>query len=148
MGIYYAKSTNGFYVSDVHGDAMPGDAKEVIDSEYLRLIELQADGCKIVPDDAGNPIAVECEKHDSPSVCTPAQGLIALFALKQITEDYVLEAVAQIPDPVQQYTARIGYQRATTWERNSPAMAVMATLLQLSDDDLDELFSFAVTVQV
>ena len=85
---------------------------------------------------------------DAPQQCTPAQGLVALFALKQITEDHVLDAIAQIPDPVQHYTAKIGYQRATTWERNSPTMQTMAQLLQLSDEDLDELFSYAVTVQV
>lgn len=84
----------------------------------------------------------------APTSCTPAQGLVALFALKQITEEHVLEAIAQIPDPVQQYTARIGYQHATVWERGSPTMTAMARLLQLSSEDLDELFAYAVTVQV
>lgn len=84
----------------------------------------------------------------APKTCTPAQGLVALFALKNITEDNVLAAIDQIPDPVQQYTAKIGYQRATTWERNSPTMQAMAGLLQLTEDDLDALFSYAVTVQV
>ena len=83
-----------------------------------------------------------------PSACTPAQGLVALFALKNITEDNVLAAIGQIPDPVQQYTARIGYQRATVWERNSPTMQVMAQLLQLSAQDLDALFAYAVEVRV
>ena len=83
-----------------------------------------------------------------PTRCTPAQGLVALFALKNITEDNVLAAISQIPDPVQQYTAKIGYQRATTWERNSPTMQAMAQLLQLSAQDLDALFTYAVEVQV
>ena len=83
-----------------------------------------------------------------PQSCTPAQGLVALFALKNITEDNVLTAIDQIPDPVQQYTARIGYQRATVWERNSPTMQAMAQLLQLSGTDLDALFAYAVEVQV
>lgn len=84
----------------------------------------------------------------APQSCTPAQGLVALFALKSITEDDVLAAIGQIPDPVQQYTARIGYQHATTWERGSQTMLAMAQLLQLSETDLDELFSYAVNVQV
>ena len=92
--------------------------------------------------------APETMQPTVPKNCTPAQGLVALFALKQITEEHVLDAIAQIPDPVQQYTAKIGYQRATVWERNSPTMTAMAQLLQLSDEDLDELFSYAVTVQV
>ena len=84
----------------------------------------------------------------TPQSCSPAQGLVALFALKSITEDNVLTAIGQIPDPVQQYTARIGYQRATVWERGSPTMQAMAQLLQLSEEDLDALFAHAVTVQV
>lgn len=83
-----------------------------------------------------------------PSTCTPAQGLVALFALKNITEDKVLAAIAQIPDPVQQYAAKIGYQRATTWERGSPTMKSMAQLLQLSEGDLDALFTYAAGVNV
>ena len=97
------------------------------------------------------PIPSEPEPETVPVVprlCTPAQGLVALFALKQITEDDVLAAIARIPDDVQRYTARIGYQRTTTWERYSPTMQAMAQLLQLSETDLDELFAYAVNVQV
>lgn len=84
----------------------------------------------------------------APRVCSPAQGLVALFAIKRITEDDVLAKIASIPDEVQRYTVKIGYQRATTWERGSPAMQTMAQLLQLSDSDLDELFTYAKGVAV
>lgn len=83
-----------------------------------------------------------------PTSCTPAQGLIALYALKQITEQDIIDAIAQIPDPVQRYTATIGYQRATTWERGSATMATMAQLLGLTDADLDALFAYAAEVAV
>lgn len=99
------------------------------------------DGEKFAPPEDGEPA------RPSQS-CTPAQGLVALFALKQITEEDVLAAISQIPDPVAQYTARIGYQRATSWERGSPTMQAMAQLLQLSEADLDELFAYAAAVQV
>lgn len=88
---------------------------------------------------ARNPPAVSC---------TPAQGLIALYALKQVTEQDILDAIAQIEDPVQRYTATIGYQRATTWERGSATTAVLAELLSLTDEDLDELFVYAVGITV
>ncbi len=84
----------------------------------------------------------------APTACTPAQGLVALYAIKRITEEDVLAEIASIPDEVQRYTARIGYQRATTWERESQTMQTMAQLLQLSETDLDELFAYAVNVQV
>lgn len=105
----------------------------------------RVDGAWQIEEVAKPPESLPPEK---PTVCSPAQGLVALFALKKITEDDVLNAIASIPDEVQRYTARIGYQRTTTWERSSPTMQAMAQLLQLSESDLDELFAFAVNVQV
>lgn len=87
-------------------------------------------------------------RNPAPQSCTPAQGLIALYALKQITEQDILDATAQIPDPVQRYTATIGYQRATTWQRGSATMATMAQLLGLNSADLDALFAYAAEVAV
>ena len=83
-----------------------------------------------------------------PTTCTPAQGLIALYAIKQLTEQNILDAIGQIPDPVQRYTATIGYQRATTWERGSATMQAMAQLLGLTEADLDGLFAYASGVVV
>src|SRR5574344_1149858 len=83
-------------------------------------------------------------RSPKPVSCTPAQGLIALYALKQLTEQDILDAIGLIEDPVKRYTATIGYQRATTWERSSATTAVMAELLSLTDEDLDELFAYAV----
>ena len=82
------------------------------------------------------------------TTCTPAQGLIALYAIKQLTEQNILDAIGQIPDPVQRYTATIGYQRATTWERSSATMQAMAQLLGLTEADLDGLFAYASGVVV
>ena len=83
-----------------------------------------------------------------PQSCTPAQGLVALFAIKQITEQDVATAIAAVPDPVQRYTAHIGFNRATAWERGSATMQAMSALLSLSETDLDALFSYAAGVQV
>ena len=89
-----------------------------------------------------------CLRHPPPTTCTPAQGLIALYALKQLTEQDILDTIAQITDPVQRYTATIGYQRATTWERGSTTMQAMAQLLGLTEADLDGLFAYASGVVV
>lgn len=87
-------------------------------------------------------------RANMPQSCTPAQGLVALFAVKNITEDQLLQAIEQIPDAVTRYTVKIGFQRAITWERQSQSMQVMAQLLSLTEEDLDALFEFAVTVTV
>ena len=84
----------------------------------------------------------------TPSVCSPAQGLVALFALKQITEADVNATIAEIPDPVARYTSQIAFARATEWGRDSAAMQQLAMLLGLTEADLDALFAFAVTVAV
>ena len=82
-------------------------------------------------------------RNPAPQTCTPAQGLIALYALKSLTEKDIATAIAAIPDPVQRYSAQIGYTRATTWERSSATMQAMAALLGLSESDLDALFVYA-----
>lgn len=107
----------------------------------------QAYGC-FWRGDAWELVAAQPAKPPVPQVCTPAQGLVALFAVKQITEDDLLAAINQIPNPVEQYTAKIGLQRATLWERQSNTMQNMAALLGLTEQDLDELFEYATTVSV
>lgn len=91
------------------------------------------------------PVEVEPPK---PSACSPAQGLVALYALKSVTEDDILALVEAIPDPVQRYTAKIAYTRATEWSKESITVQMLAAALDLSDEELDELFAYAVTVQV
>ena len=80
--------------------------------------------------------------------CSPAQGLVALFAIKQITEDDVNATIAAITDPVARYTTQIAFARATEWRRDSASIQQLAALLGLTEADLDALFEFAVTVAV
>ena len=84
----------------------------------------------------------------TPTVCSPAQGLVALFAIKQITESDVTATIAAITDPVARYTSQIAFARATEWRRDSASMQQLATLLGLTEADLDALFACAVTVAV
>ena len=84
----------------------------------------------------------------TPTVCSPAQGLVALFAIKQITESDVNATIAAITDPVARYTSQVAFARATEWRRDSASMQQLAALLGLTESDLDALFEFAVTVAV
>ena len=84
----------------------------------------------------------------TPTVCSPAQGLVALFAIKQITESDVTATIAAITDPVLRYTSQVAFARATEWRRDSASIQQLATLLGLTESDLDALFAFAVTVAV
>ena len=84
----------------------------------------------------------------TPTVCSPAQGLVALFAIKQITESDVNATIAAITDPVARYTSQIAFARATEWKRDSASIQLLATLLGLTEADLDALFEFAAKVTV
>lgn len=154
---YFSNAVGAFFAGELRkhyevNGRWPDDAVEVTEAQEKEIRDMQSAGCIAllieggVKDGGAQPGYIS-EKLP-PKVCTPAQGLVALFALKGITEDDVLAAIDRIPESVQRYTARIGYQRATSWERNSPTMQVMALLLQLSETDLDDLFDHAVTVQV
>lgn len=84
----------------------------------------------------------------APTVCSPAQGLVALFAIKQITEADVNATIAAITDPVLRYTSQIAFARATEWKRDSVSIQQLSALLGLTESDLDALFEFAVKVAV
>jgi hypothetical protein len=83
-----------------------------------------------------------------PESCTPAQGLVALYILRGITEDALNSTIDAIEDDALRYTTRIGFARATEWRRRSPSIVLMGELLSLSASDLDALFAHAVTVEV
>lgn len=83
-----------------------------------------------------------------PTSCTPAQALVALYAVKGITEDNLLAAINSITDPVEHYITRIAFARATEWLRGSQTTQTMAALLSLTESDMDDLFAYAVTVSV
>ena len=84
----------------------------------------------------------------TPTVCSPAQGLVALFAIKQITESDVNATIAAITDPVLRYTSQVAFARATEWKRDSVSIQQLSALLGLTESDLDALFEFAVKVAV
>ena len=84
----------------------------------------------------------------TPTVCSPAQGLVALFAIKQITESDVNATIAAITDPVLRYTSQVAFARAAEWRRDSASMQQLAALLGLTESDLDALFAIAVKVTV
>ena len=109
------------------------------------LVETVVDGLIIrhLPHAAPSPA-----EPVGPSVCSPAQGLVALFAIKQITESDVNATIAAITDPVASYTSQVAFSRATEWRRDSASIQQLAALLGLTEADLDALFEFAVTVAV
>lgn len=54
----YAKSTNGFYDTDIHA-VVPDDAVEITPSEHAALLAAQSSGKIIQSDATGYPVAVD-----------------------------------------------------------------------------------------
>lgn len=55
--IFYSKTTNGFYVDEIHGDEIPGDALELLggEDEHNELLAGTTIGKIIVADENGYP---------------------------------------------------------------------------------------------
>ena len=147
---YHQTDPQGIYTQTVQIDPMaplPGAGTLTAPPETTgtQVAQLRGDAWMVLPE---RPPLPEPPPPPVPTSCSPAQGLVALFAVKGITEDAIHAAIAQIPDPVERYKAQIGFTRATQWERQSATMQAMAALLSLSEADLDALFTFAAEVQV
>lgn len=80
--MYYSPRTGGFYLRDLHGDAMPTDAIEITDEEYSALLAGQSTGKRIVPDAAGRPVLAD----------QPAPTAAELAATARTKRDAVLNA--------------------------------------------------------
>lgn len=131
-------------------DPLPGRETDITppqETQTLKAYWLGA-GWSLMPYTPPPEISPEPVTPVVPDSCSPAQGLVALFALKQITEADVNAAIASIPDPVLRYTVQIAFARATEWRRDSVSVQQLAALLELTGAELDELFALAVTVSV
>lgn len=54
--MFYSKSTNGFYATEIHGDAIPSDAVEITTEEHQALLSGQSEGQVISSDASGKPM--------------------------------------------------------------------------------------------
>lgn len=60
---YYSASTGGFYASEIHGDNIPADAKEITDEQHAILLEGQSSGSVITAGKDGYPTLTEPVPH-------------------------------------------------------------------------------------
>lgn len=72
-----------------------------------------------------------------PQTLTARQARLALHSIGKLTD--VPAAIAALPEP-QKTNAEIEWEYATHIERNNPFVAVLASALQLTDDQVDHLF--------
>jgi hypothetical protein len=83
----------------------------------------------------GEPLPIEV-----PQVITRRQFKIALAVLGKNEQD-ILNGISQLPEPTKTI-ALISYTEAGTFERNNPELIFVGkTFLQMTDEQIDEIFN-------
>jgi hypothetical protein len=136
--MFYSKSTNGFYVAEIHGKNMPEDVVEITEEQHTALLDAQAEGKTIQPDIHGAPEAVTLPHPPAPvpRVVTMRQARLALLAAGKYSA--VNAAMADASEAI-----RIEWEFAATVDRDSQTTQLLAAALNLNDTKLDELFTAA-----
>ena len=84
--MFYSKSKNSFYTSEVHGDNMPPDVIEITYEQWQALLDAQSKGQIIQADANGNPEAV------SPPAPTQAQIIASYESAAQNNLDTIAQS--------------------------------------------------------
>jgi len=82
-------------------------------------------------------------KISVPRSVTARQLRLALVA-KGISQDSISSSIAAIPNAIEKANAQIEWEYATVFERAYPLIAQIGTALNLSSDQIDQLFIDAV----
>lgn len=80
-----------------------------------------------------------------PDSCTPRQLRIALIQ-NGISISVIESQIDAIPDPVQKEIARAEWEYALEIKKEHPLVGMMAANLNLSDQQVNDIFSLAVTL--
>jgi hypothetical protein len=92
MGLFYSKTTTGFYHTDMHGGNIPADAVPITDEEHASLLQGEAQGLKIAAD--GNGVPFLEQRTISLDEARAAQALVVGMACKQaIVGGFVSDAL-------------------------------------------------------
>lgn len=142
--IRYSAATRGFY-DDAH-PAIPADAVEIAAERHAALLDAQAQGAEIVPGPDGVPV----ERWPAPPseeqimAARRAGMVVSRFQARAALMDAGLLAdvelaIAASGDPLIQ----LAWTEATEFRRLSPTIAWAAAALDLTDEQVDGLFTAA-----
>jgi hypothetical protein len=89
--------------------------------------------------DVGNPIEDALQAERAAMICSPMQGMLALGETRWA-------AVQDYRDNHATWAERVIIDRAGDWRRTSQNIAFFQFLLGMTDEDVDDLFRLAMTV--
>ena len=136
--MFYSKSTNGFYSTEINGDNMPSDVVEITQEYYEALLKGQSNGQLIVGDDAGYPILI------TPPVVPVEIKQVSMrqCRLALLQENQLVSVEALINTPEQ----KIWWDYSTVVEKDNQLVKDMAVALDWTPEYLTSLFELANTL--
>ena len=144
MALYWTFENHGVVDSDHWVDAIPSDAVEITLEERDALVNGANSGRVVVRDANGRPALSDPPPAPPviPQRVTKFQAKAALF-LAGLLDD--VEAL--MADPATDRITRLAWTESLHFERQSPMIAAMASLLGLSNQQLDALFVSAFAIE-
>jgi hypothetical protein len=135
----FSPSTKGWYPLFISYPALPDDLIDVPDALYAALL-----GKAITVGDDGMPREYVPEgPAPIPVSVTMRQARQALLATGRLAA--VELAIASLPGALSEQ-ARIDWEFAATVDRESPTVALLAGALDMTPEDLDQLFVLAASI--
>ena len=134
--MFYSKSTNGFYSTEINGDNIPSDAVEISEEEYSALLAGQSEGKVIAADENGYPILVDAPVQEITTV-SMRQARLALLQEDQ------LDAVEALITTREQH---IWWDFSPNVEKYNSFVTQIKTALDWSDEYLTHLFELAASL--
>jgi hypothetical protein len=147
--MFYSAIHKGFFIAELHGDAIPADAVPVSADDYAALFEGQSRGAQIVPGPDGAPTLLW------PTPPTEAELLaawrerttVSAFQAKAALFNRGLLDAANAAATGAGGLTLLAWQTATEYARLSPAIVALAPVIGITDPlDLDEMFREAALI--
>lgn len=135
--MFYSAEKNGFYTPEIHGAGMPSDVVEIGYSDWLLLLQGQAEGKKIISDQNGRPFLAE--QSDTPFVPSRVPMRKARRMLRSVgLLEGIEAALNSIPGEAGE-NARDDWEYSSEIDRSNPTFQLLVQGLGLTQQQIDDL---------
>ena len=136
----FSAQNKAFYdevLKENYGESWPKDAIKIDDTLYIEIMKGQSEGKAIKADDKGYPILVEPEGPAIIPAITKRQAML------QLDTAGIYDSLLDFINQTENKKLKIEFEYSTSFERSSPFIIGMAKQFNLSDEQVDNLFTEA-----